>query len=387
MSSSSDAGRRTVAFLPPRLMSGGTQRHLIEVLRFIDRGRFRPLVVVAKSGGDLGRVVAESDVELVELGLGESLASLDFARCVRHTARLFAARGVDVVQCFQWRPALIGLAAARLARRGRIVAGRRSVPVERGLKALLDDLVVQLADRVVVNAESLRPGGRAGARTEVIPSGVDTDRFRPDLEARARGRAALGVANGTALVGTVGRLEIRKGTDTLLEAAARLEAAGVTRWHLALVGDGPARADLEARAARLGIADRVTFLGERSDVRETLAALDVFVLPSRTEGMSNALLEAQATSLPVVATAVGGNPEVVAADATGLLVPADDPPAMARAIADLVAAPARAAALGAGGRRRVEERYGARAMVQRLEAVYDAVATGVPALTQLPSVA
>src|SRR6185295_18528307 len=127
------------------------------------------------------------------------------------------------------------------------------------------------------------------------------------------------------------------------------------------------------RAERLGVADRVQLLGDRSDVPDVLAALDVFVLPSRTEGMSNALLEAMAAGLPVVATAVGGNPEVVAPDGSGLLVPPDDPEAMAAAVARLLAAPAEAARLGAAARRRVEESFGARAMVRRLEAVYTAL--------------
>jgi glycosyltransferase involved in cell wall biosynthesis len=176
-----------------------------------------------------------------------------------------------------------------------------------------------------------------------------------------------------AVVGTVGRLEIRKGTDTLLEAAARLGSHGVERWQLVLVGDGPMRGELEALAARLGIAERTLFVGARTDVRETLAALDVFVLPSRTEGMSNALLEAMAMACPVVATAVGGTPEVVTEGASGLLVPSEQPDAMAAAVARALRSPDLAATLGDGARRRAEERFGSRAMVRRLEEVYASV--------------
>jgi glycosyltransferase involved in cell wall biosynthesis len=354
-------------------MAGGTQRHLLEVLKFIDRDRFRPLVVVAKQGGELVCAVKGHDVEVVELGIGESLVSRDFARGVRETARVFRERAVDVVQCFQWRPALIGIGAARLAGRGGIVAGRRSEPVERGLRALADDLIVRLADRVVVNAESLRPRGRAGTRTEVIPSGVDTDHFRAAAGERERAKRALGLSPDVAVVGTVGRLEIRKGTDTLLEAAARLGSHGVARWQLVLVGDGPMRGELEALAARLGIAERTLFVGARTDVREALAALDVFILPSRTEGMSNALLEAMAMACPVVATAVGGTPEVVTEGASGLLVPPEQPDAMAAAVARALQSPELAATLGEGARRRAEERFGSRAMVRRLEEVYASV--------------
>ena len=378
MSSSSEAAPRTIAFFPPRLVTGGTQRHLLEVLKFLDRTRFRPLVISAKRGGDLGREIVAQGVELVQLDLGERVVSADFVRCVRATAAVFRARRVDVVQCFQWRPALIAILAARLARRGRIVAGRRSAPVERGARGLLEDIVVRLADRVIVNAEALRPRGAAGARTDVVPSGVDTDRFRPRPEERGAARRALALPATAPIIGPVGRLEARKGTAVLLEASAELVKKGLSELHVVVVGDGPLRDELFALAARLGIAERVHMLGDRSDIPEILAALDVFVLPSRTEGMSNALLEAMATALPVVATAVGGNPEVVSAETVGVLVPPDDPTTIADAVARLVANPTRAAELGAAARRSVAMRYGAAAMVRRLEAIYDAVAGATP---------
>jgi len=378
VSSSSEHAPRTIAFFPPRLVTGGTQRHLVEVLKFLDRGRFRPIVICAKSGGDLGAAIQALGVELVRLDLGERVISADMVRCVRATAALFRAREVDVVQCFQWRPALIGMAAARLAGRGRVVAGRRSAPVERGVRAVLEDLVVRLADRVVVNAEALRPRGAAAARTDVIPSGVDTDVFRPRPDARAAMRTRLGFGNDEPVIGTVGRLEARKGTATLIAAAARLAKKGLSDLRVVVVGDGPLRDELPALAARLGISGRVAMLGDRSDIPEILAALDIFVLPSRTEGMSNALLEAMATALPVVATAVGGNPEVVAAEMTGVLVPVDDSMAMADAVLRLLTTPTLAGELGGAARRHVEERYGARAMVRRLEAIYAAVADAAP---------
>jgi glycosyltransferase involved in cell wall biosynthesis len=372
VSSSSDL--RTIAFLPPRLVSGGTQRHLLEVLRFIDRGRFRPIVVSAKSGGELGGAVRALDVELVELHLGERMLSGDLVRCVRETAAVVRERQVDIVQSFAWRPGLIALGAIRLAGRGRFIAGRRSTPQERAVRGLLEELVVQLADRVVVNAESLRPRGRAGRRTVVVPSGVDSERFRPRVVEQATARTALGVAADRPLIGTVGRLEARKGTAVLLDALARLHAQGRHDVQLAIAGDGPLRAELTAQAGRLGVREHVSFLGDRGDVREVLAALDVFVLPSFTEGMSNALLEAMAMELPVVATRVGGTPEVLATGASGLLVPPGDPAAIAEAVGRLLATPAERERLGHAARRRIEEGYDVRAMVRRLESVYAAVA-------------
>jgi L-malate glycosyltransferase len=362
-----------IAFFAPELVSGGTQRHLLEVLKLIDRTRFTPVVIAAKSGGPLGQAICAAGIELVELGLGPTMVSRDFLRCVRETATVLRDRRVRIVQYFEWRSAMIALAAARRVGGCRIVAARRSVPKERGAQRVLAELAVRVADRIIVNAELLRPSGAAGRRTDVIPSGVDTDVFRPSAD-RDDAKRRLGLAPERPVIGTVGRLEPRKGTATLLAAFAALRGAGRDA-DLVVVGDGPLRADLERDADRLGIAAEVRFLGDRADVLGVLAALDVFVLPSRTEGMSNALLEAMAAALPVVATAVGGTPEVVSDGASGLLVAPDDPVAMTRAIERVLADVALRASLGAAARQTVEARYGAKSMVRRLEAVYAAIAS------------
>jgi glycosyltransferase involved in cell wall biosynthesis len=372
--SSSLDSPRAIAFFSPELVSGGTQRHLLEVLKLIDRERFTPLVISAKGHGPLGEAVRASGTDLIELGLGDSMFSRDFLRCVRETAAVLRSRRVAIIQYFEWRAGMIALLAARRAGGCRIVAARRSVPKERGAQRLLAELAVRAADRIVVNAELLRPGGRAGERTEVIPSGVDTERFRPN-PASADAKRRLGMAPDQPVVGTVGRLEPRKGTSTLLAALAALRDAGRSEVALAVVGDGPLKAELAGDAERLGVASHVRWLGDRADVGAVLEALDLFVLPSRTEGMSNALLEAMATGRPVVATAVGGTPEVIADGESGLLVPADDPAAMAAAMGRIMDDAALARRLGAAARQTVEQRYGAKSMVRRLEAVYAAVAS------------
>jgi glycosyltransferase involved in cell wall biosynthesis len=364
---------RTIAFFSPELVSGGTQRHLLEVLKLIDRARFAPIVISAKGRGSLGAAVRETGVELVELDLGASMMSRDMLRCVHEAAAALRAHRVGIIQYFEWRAGTIALLAARRVGGCRVVAARRSVPKERGVQRFLADLVVHAADRIIVNAELLRPNGRAGKRTEVIPSGVDTDRFRPSPD-RAAAKAAFGIDAAALVIGTVGRLEPRKGTATLIAAVAALRDSGRDVTAL-IVGDGPLRAELAADAERRGVAAAVRLLGDRADVRDVLAALDAFVLPSRTEGMSNALLEAMAMALPVVATAVGGTPEVVADGRSGLLVPADDPAAMADAVARVLDDAGLASTLGSAARRVVEDRYGARNMVRRLEAVYTAVAS------------
>ena len=162
----------------------------------------------------------------------------------------------------------------------------------------------------------------------------DIERFRPGV--RQTGRSRLGVGDGETVIGTVGRLDPIKDQATLVAAFSRLVARHDS-LRLLLVGDGPCRRSLEEQVARLELDDRVTFLGRRDDVSELLRAMDVFVLPSLAEGASNTILEAMATGVPVVATRVGGNPELIEEGETGFLVPRRDVTGLSAAIERYVA--------------------------------------------------
>jgi glycosyltransferase involved in cell wall biosynthesis len=287
-------------------------------------------------------------------------------------ARALSTARVRIVHGYQWRPALVGSIVGRLAHVPLLLAGKRSLTGDDRAAQRAWRTIGRRVDTVVANADALRiEAERQGvrARWEVIPSGVDVDAFRmgpPSAAAKSR----LGLDPARPVMGTVGRLERRKGQGVLLDAARELAAVNGGGTQVLVVGDGPMRGSLERRAAELGIADRVTFTGAMDDVRPALAAMDVFVLPSEAEGMSNALLEAMAAGRPVVATAVGGTAEVCDGTRAGLLVPADDPGAMAHAILGLLADRARAADMAGAARCLVESRFSARAMVARLERLY-----------------
>jgi glycosyltransferase involved in cell wall biosynthesis len=208
------------------------------------------------------------------------------------------------------------------------------------------------------------------ARWAVVRNGVDVDRFAsPESPEAARSR--LGLDPRRAVVGTIGRLEPRKGYEVLLAAMQVLAArTNGTCPQVLLVGDGPLREALERRTDEIGLGQVVRFAGNLSDVRPALAAMDVFVLPSHEEGMSNALLEAMASARPVIATAVGGTCEIVANECTGLLVPAGDPAALAAGVQRLLADRAGAAQFAAAGQAFVTREFGARARVAELERLY-----------------
>lgn len=232
-------------------------------------------------------------------------------------------------------------------------------------KAILDALV---ADE---NADD--------GRCLAIPNGVDAGRFAPASAARrSQLRTALGFADGDCLIGCVASFTPVKRHALLLDTFAQLHRES-PECRLVLVGDGPLRGEIETRARALGVANAVHFLGARADVEHVLPALDIFVLASSTEGMSNAILEAQSCGLAVVATAVGGNPEVIEHEVTGLLVPASEPEALTAALRDLVAAPGRRAAFGAAASRVVARERSLEAMAAAYARLYRELACSDPA--------
>jgi len=226
------------------------------------------------------------------------------------------------------------------------------------------------AARVICISEAVRrwttedPAGPRlpAARCAVIRYGLDPGPF-------IAAAPAADLAGEGALVGTLARLVPQKGLDVLLEAFARVPPPA----RLVIAGSGPLRAALEARAARPDLSGRVRLPGPRADAAAVLAALDVFVLPSRWEGFGLVLLEAMAAGKPIVASHVSAIPEVVAAGETALLVPPDDPAALAAALCTLLEDPARRQAMGAAGRARVQHRFAPRHMVDATLGLYRTV--------------
>ena len=226
--------------------------------------------------------------------------------------------------------------------------------------------------------------GRIGVPPDDIAqicNGVDTVRFAPRLDAAGTRRRSGPVAerfpeDGLFVVGTVGRLSPVKHQALLVDAFVRACAAAgaaARNWRLVIAGDGPDRATIAAQVAASGVADRVWMTGARDDVPALMADLDLFVLPSLAEGISNTILEAMACGLPVVATRVGGNAELVQEGRTGSLVTSDDAPALADLLRDYATDPARVAREGLDARLRAVTRFSIDAMVASYADLYDAL--------------
>jgi len=363
-----------IAYFAPLLATGGTQRHLQQVLHLLDPDRFEARVFTLRPGGDVEDELRATGVEVQSLCLGTRLTSPRSLRAIVGAARELRRQRIDVVHGYQWRPALVGSIAGRMAGVRLVLASKRSLTGSDRAARVAWRRIAWLAETVVVNAEALRLEGELlGMQTSWVlhQNGVDTERFDVG-PADAAAKRALGLDPERPVVGTVGRLEGRKGQDQLLTATATMVARANGRApQVIIVGDGPTRQALESQARELGISESVRFLGGQADVRPALRAMDVFVLPSREEGMSNAILEAMAAARPVVATDVGGNGEILADGRTGVLVPGGDCDAMATAILALVHDGDSGRRLGSAAREDVTARFGARASVARLERLYE----------------
>jgi glycosyltransferase involved in cell wall biosynthesis len=353
------------------LNPGGTERLVIELARRL-QDRIPAMVCCLDEAGAWAPEVEAAGVPVVALGrtsgfrpsLGKGVA--DVAR--RHGATVIHAHHYSpfVYSCLArfWKPGL------------RIVFtehGRLSDSPPSAKRRLANRVLAHLPSRVFAVSEDLKQHlvgeGFAAGGLDVIYNGIDIGPV-PDAGTRTEVRRALEATDETFVVGTIARLDPVKDLGTLLDAAARLQAEMPVL--VVIAGDGPERGRLEARARRLDLAPRVRFLGHREDARRWLAGCDAYVNCSISEGVSLTILEAMAAALPIVATRVGGTPEVVDA-ASGRLIAPRDPAVLEAALRDLARDPAARAGLGQAARLRLESRFTVDRMVREYGQVYASV--------------
>ncbi len=366
-----------IAYVIKSMITGGSQTHLTQVLRFLDRQRFDPVLYCLSGEGVLLDTVRALGVPVVTPGAGLSFKGPGLGRRMALLARALRHQRADIAHNYLLRANLVGSVSARLARVPVVLCSKRGCHERRGFELVSAKIGNRLADCVPVNAAAVRDFVHANEgcpleKMVVIPSGIDTTRFRP-LPA-ADFKARLGVPPGRRVVGAVTRMRVRKGVEEFLRALAAV-CQRCPDAHALVAGDVGLDDELQALVRSLRLDDHLTLLGRRADMPEVFSAFDVFVLSSHDEGMSNALLEAMAMEKAVVATDVGGTPEVVRHGHSGLLVPSKDPAALAAAVSELLEQPARAAEMGRLGRRIVEERFSAQAMVRQMERLYVDLAT------------
>lgn len=349
---------------------GGAEKALVDLAVRLDRSRFNVTVVATRATGNYQPLLDAAGVRTLVVERASRWESHKMLGLVRFMRR----EPVHILHTHLFGANTWGRVLGRLAGVPVIIAhehwsskARREVWVDRLLYRLTDRILVpsHASKQLVMEME-----GIPARYIDVTYNGVDIEQFKPGAEAAAV-RQELGLGPQDVVIGTVGRLSADKGgQDDLLWAANEIRHPHV---KLLVVGDGPLRPDLEKYATELGMLDTqaAIFTGTRNDVARLLSAMDIFVLPSHKEALPIAVLEAMAMCLPVVATRVGGVPEVVEDGSTGLLVEPGDRPALRDALARLVCDRDFASSLGASGQARVRAQFTVDMMVEHVEELYE----------------
>lgn len=354
---------------------GGAERHVVDLAAALRR-KGHEVTVACSAAGELSDLLGTANVPRRVLldRVVKRHVSVAYARRLR---RLVREQPFDLVHAHIYASA----AASALATLGTgvpLVVTEHTEGTWQGRRAhLVSHLIYRRASRMIAVSSPIR--GRLIERAGVHPKKIslipNTVLPSSDTNPGASGTLPDEWHEGP-LIGAVARLQPEKGISNLLKAAARVSSS-CPQARFLIVGDGPLREELLRLADRLGLRERVRFLGHRTDARALIGLLDVLVVPSLTEGTPLTVLEAMAAGVPIVASAVGGIPDQVHHDKEGLLVPPDDTAALGDALLELLQDPESARRLGEAGRQRADSGLSHTAMVREIEAVYH-VALGRP---------
>lgn len=358
----------TIVHVITDLDVGGAEMMLLKTLPRLPE--WKHVVCSLTSKGDVGERLEQAGIRVFALRAKHRFG----ISVVRQLITLLRQHRPVIVHTYLVHGNLVGRVAARLAHVPIVISSIRSKLQELRFIPfiLLDTLTAWMVTRYVANAHALQRVfqryGIPAKKFRILTNGIDLSMFSAHVAA-APARQRLALPADAYVLGYVAKLRPEKGHRYLLQGFQRLRAT-LPQAHLVLIGDGPDELTLRVFARELGLGESVRFLGRRTDVPELLHALDVFVLPSEYEGMSNALLEAMACGKPVVAAATPENAEVVSNGVHGLLVQGRNPEALADALRALWQDRARAHAMGAAARRRIEERYSLEASAEQLRLFY-----------------
>lgn len=386
-----DRGPIRIAYVLPYLVAGGTEGHVLSLVRRIDRQRFSPLVIALGGGGELEPAFRKEGVPLHILdrtGItprpGQRGRTMqDALGCVRSLSGILRRERPDILHAYLPAANVIGSVAARFSGVPRVIVSKRSLAKYKARYPLLrwvELLGNCLADVILVNSDAVRRDVErmerhwAGKFRKIYNGVAPILPWTTEEKEAYRRREEIPV--DACVVLCVSNFYPNKGHEELVEAAALIVPRFQNVIFLMVGRDSGTMEATRARAQERGIEASVRFVGSRTDVPDLLRASDLFVHPSREEGFSNAILEAMTAGLPVVACDIGGNPEAVVDGKTGRLVPSRNAAAFASTVAELLADPEKRKAMGEAGRHRTTERFSLDRMVEEMESLYESLARG-----------
>src|SRR5262245_37622419 len=355
-----------VCFMIDRLSRAGTESQLLALIRELDRTQVQPSLVLLDGEDDLSRALEPADCPVIRLGV-RKVFSLRAALAARRLRAFWREHRPDVLQVYFLDAAYFGAPLAKMCGLRKVLRVRNNLGYWLTRRHRVMGRVVRpFVDATLTNTEAgkqslIERDGLQSERVVVLENGVDTARFKRFL--------LPDTSKQTVRVGCVANLRPVKNIDGLMHAA-KVALEKFPQLVFEVAGDGEEREELERLHAELGLGDRFVLHGSVSDVPGFLRRMDVAILPSHSEGMSNALLEYMAAGRAVIETDVGANSRLLDAGKCGLSPPPGDRDAIVNALGELLANPMRAAGFGAAARRRVEADFSRDAMRKRFEAFY-----------------
>jgi L-malate glycosyltransferase len=379
-STAPNSARRThiLFFIDQLCEMGGAERVLLNMIRLLPKDRFRCTLVTFKIEPSLG-IFEDFPCSLAVFPLQRSYGWHAFKVAV-WLRNFIRTQSVDIVHTFFETSDIFGGLIARLSGVPVLISSRRDLGILRTWKhRIAYRLVSSMYDRVLAVSEQVRDFCIRQDRLDphkvsTLYNGIEIDKATVDTDCSLL-RASMGLSGASHLISTVAHIRRVKGLDIFIRAAGRVhqEFPGAMFLVLGDVHDPAHYQELRDLTSSLGLVNTVKFLGPSDNVFPLLKMCDIFCLPSRSEGFSNALVEAMACSLPCVATRVGGNSEAIDAGSTGYLVESENPDAIADCILTLLRHPERARAMGREGRRQIELKFTSQAMISQLVGIYDAL--------------
>ena len=351
----------------------GAEQMIMTLITALDRESFDvSLAALGKKRVSSTAIVSAAKVAGIDAVALPCRGWLDW-NAIQGLKSLVEEENIEILHCHEPKSRLYGAIVSRMASIPMVATHHlwTGQNLRTRLVESIDAAVLHDCDKVIAVsssvAESMRRVYVSSRQIEVILNGIDLSSFQDELPTDEL-RASLGIPSGLPVIGAVGRLDIQKGHERLIEAARKITDAGQDAFYI-IAGEGVERPRLEALVRDLGLSDRVLLPGYQSDIRPYLAMMDVFVLPSRREGTPMALLEAMAMRKPVVATAVGGVPDVLTDGVDGIMLP-ENGAGLGDALLRLLRDPAFARQMARAGRRRVETEFSSSRMAGRYEDVY-----------------
>jgi len=367
----------SVLYLITDLNIGGTEKMLYETVKRLDKTKYLPVVCSLKSYGYYAKKISEENIEVKNFNIHKTFGfflPIGFLKVILEIKRLIKERNAAIVHTFLFQANIIGKISVWLSGlKIPVISSIRVMEKQKKWHLFFEKLTSDISTKFLVNSNALKnflieKKVAPSEKIEVIYNGIDVENLTTGD--RDKIFKEFNVSPESTLIVTCGRLHKQKGIEFLIDALSSLTFSPSHFFTLLIIGDGPERKNLERKVKKLGLEKKVIFTGWRTDSQKIISCCDIFILPSLWEGTPNVILEAMAYGKPIIATSVGGVPELITHMVDGVLVPPGDTPALANAIQFVVSNKEKAIEFGKKAKEKISQKFRIEKMIQETENFY-----------------